>query len=835
VISGVQKVQLIGEISPSVKFRYSPADLFRFGLSPSTAQQIIQQISKQNPSGCLDLGSSRLNFTLDSNVKSLVQMLSKKIPLEDGEVELAEMGELTVEPENFDTQARFNGKPSVFVGVFVNPVFNALTVLSEVKKKLNEIQISDSQHIKSTIPYDSSVFINASINEILKTLVETIIIVGLVVFISLRNLKTSVVIFCSIPLSLLGVLPFLWLMGYSINLLTILAIVLSVGIVVDDSIIVMESALKKVSKGSSILEAGKSAVHELWKPMLILNLTLIALFAPFFFQSGLTADLFKEFAFTIILATLTSLVVAFTIIPPLLKFVSKLGQVEIFDWSKIELKYDLLLQKLIRRKIFLIVILLALIVSTPFVLRLPPKDFLPKEDRSVLLTVVETPTSASPARISQILDEWYMKVKEIPQVRHVFQLGSTGFSFGGVGLKPYEERKETAFDVEKVLYKISSELVSAKLIPINPPPLPSSGTFPIEIALKSSQLDTSLTLICENLTTRLRKTQIFSFLNCAPKIDKLYSTILVNESKLNKIGIPTEFFLKELSALSVNRFISLLPADGRIYRIYSQRKNMSSLEDLKLTPFHYKGKQLYIGSFIDFDFRTSLNAVKQVNQSFSVILQGAPAPGVALGTAVETAEDIVKSVLPKQYSYEFLGDSRQYKRNIAESLKIYILSGATILGLFLIATGSVVLSIATIGSAFVLAFWMGHFICFILSTSANFYSAIGMLILVGLVTKNYVIIIFRLYEKMRANEQPSSPEKLIVESCVERLRPIVMTSVSTIAGHMPLLFVTGAGAVARNSIGSILVPGMIFLTIFSLLGFPILLAICFKFLNLRKK
>ncbi len=833
-IDGVQKLEIIGGSSPAIRFKSSHIELVKSGLSPLQAQRQVAELAERKPSGYLDLGSARLNFQLSTNVESLPSFVNRPIYGSLNNLKLQDIGEISISPESVDTETRFNGKASVFGGVFVNPTYNALTVLKNVKDKLDSIKKEQELPIEISIPYDTSIFISSSLREITKTLMETILIVCLVIFLFFRNLKSSFIVLISLPLSLLGVLPFLYLLGYSINLLTILAIVLSVGIVVDDSIIILERILTERSKGRSMQVSIRETLIELWKPMLLLNLVLVILFVPFFFNTGLTADLFKEFAFTLSAAMLTSLIVAYTVVPYLTQQLGSLGDLKILNWENAELKYRTILERLLHRKWAPLALILIFSLTYPLVTRLPQKDFLPKEDRSVLLTVVEAPKFISPNRMREILDEWYESVKNTPAVRHVFQLGTLNFMFGGVGLLPYSQRKLTAFDVEKELFKIANSIKSVRLIPINPPPLPSSGTFPLEVAFLSPELSNSVLVVCNHLVQELRKIGIYSFIDCIPKLDKLYGFFEINEAKLAQYAIPTDLFLNELSAVTVDRFVSIMPFGTRSYKVFFNLDLFENLENLKFVSFKHQNRDFKFGSFLSIKHRAELDSVHQIGEYFSAILRAAPVPGFPLGSAIDIAKQRLEELTPKNFRIEFLGDSRQYLRNIQESQKIYFFAGLFIFSLYWLSTRSFVLSFGTIFLSFLFSFWIGNFVNFIGGTTVNFYTGIAILILIGLITKNYTIILFKVFEELK-NDKNQNIEEIVIKSSCERLRPILMTSFSTVLGHLPLIFASGAGAVARNSIGITLVFSMIILTVISITVFPTILATALKTLDFRRK
>lgn len=830
-IPGVQKVELIGETAPAVKFVNSIRSLEAMKISQGEVQRRLSSSIQSIPSGWIDVNRSRLNFSILNIPDTVWKLGEKPVRVDGGIYRFRDAGTFKIEPENADSEARFNGQTSVFAGVFVDPQANALTVLNAVKKTLDSVKQANLFEGEVQTPYDSSIFIRASLKEISKTLIETVIIVGLVVFASLKNIRYGFVVFLAIPLSLLGVMPMLYLAGFSINLLTILAIVLSVGIVVDDSILVVEDVVSRISRGESRSDAIKGAIGSLWKPMLILNLCLIVLFLPFFFQTGLTADLFKEFAFAFIMAAVTSLIVALTVIPMLLRFnISDSSKFMSPEWSILKEKQKNILVILMKRANIVLVCMGLILLSLPIVVSLPPRDFLPKEDRSVVLTFVDVPRGISPSRMREILDEWYDVVSKIPDIRHVFQLGSINFNFGGVGLKPYNERDLTAFDVERELFLAGSRLTSARLVPINPPPLPSSGTFPVEFALTSPNVEPALLALCDHISNQMRRTGMFGFVDCVPKANKPVVRMTILEEKLSRYGIPLDFFSRELGAVTVERFVALYPSNTRAYRVYTQLNLDGGLDALKLTPFFFNGERYFFGSFLNFELVSEFDSYKQFDQYYAVILRAAPTPGVPLGTSVKVAQELIDGSLPNVFQREPLGDTRQFLRNIQESRSVYVFAIGLIVALFLAYTKSFILTVVSVGSALVMSFWLGHFVNLMFGFSVNFYSTIGMLILIGLVAKNYVIIIDKALGSLRLSPE-SDINDVVISASLDRLRPVIMTSVSTILGHFPLILATGAGAVARNCIGVTLVGSMFVLTIFSVLVYPVLLSFGLKIVS----
>ncbi|MCX7953172.1 MAG: efflux RND transporter permease subunit, partial [Deltaproteobacteria bacterium] len=686
-IEGIQKLELLGGNLPALKFYVKGDTLHRFGTDLVQFQNLLSSIIKPQPGGFLDLGSVRLNVSIPLELND-IQTSKKFIPLKDGYASLNDFGTLKVEPENNELEARFNGKPSIFLGVFVQPTANALTVLGKVRDELEQFKNKHSFEGSISVPYDSSVFINASLKEILKTLLETILIVGVVVFVSLGSFYYGLLVCVAVPLSLLAVTLFLYFFGYSINLLTILAAVLCVGIVVDDAILVIENAITRIRNGENPAIAGVNAVRSLWKPMLVLNFSLVILFMPFFFQTGLTADLFKEFALAFITAILASLVVSLTVTPAGIPWLQKRFNYTFKDWTRLILIYRNFLKKTLKYSFASIIVLIAFACSLPVLASLVPKDFLPKEDRGVILTFVEIPKFLSPARVKEVLTEWHSVVSRVPETKHVFQIGSTSFNFGGIGLKPYKERQLSAFEVEKEVYRLATQIKSAKLVPINPPPLPSSGTFPVEIALVTPEFDLALLEICNHFLTQLRKTGLYGFLDCSPKADRPELVAKIEESKLASFGIPLNVFVRELSSVTVDRFVSIFPFDSRSYKFFVKMPEIQNVETLASVPFYFNGNQYRLGSFLSFDLKTSLDNVKQINQGFSVVLRAAPLPGVPMDTAIHTAKSAFENAILKDLSVEYLGDTRQFLRNIQESKRLYFFAIALIFALFYFYTRS---------------------------------------------------------------------------------------------------------------------------------------------------
>ena len=830
-IEGVQNVILIGSTKPAIKLKISPVTLQRSDLSPSTFEQAVRSFSQPYPVGYLDVADYRLFFDLSTLAKSFGGLAFKQFKLRDSAATVGDISDVIVEAENFDIQARFNSQPAVFAGVFVSPFENTLSVLRKVKSRLESFKEAKKFLGEITVPYDASVFIEASIKEILKTLLETLIIVGVIVFLCLQDVKSFVVAFISLISSILIIAPFLFIFGYSINLLTILALVLSVGIMIDDMILVIERFFASSEDSSSFNASIYSLLTSLWKPMTVLNLALIILFLPFLFQEGLTADLFKEFALTIILAMLTSLLCSLTVVPTLLIFLHKQGfKFRNNPWKQTEQLYGNFLRKALSHSKVIVLSYLGLLAFLPVFSNLSSKDFLPKEDRSVILTVVETPTFLSPNRVSQILDEWYDTLKNVPAVRHVFQLGGVNFSFGGVGLLPYSERDLSAFEIERELYKASRNFKSGNLLPVNPPPVPSAGTFPVEIALLSPFLNLGLLDVCDQVANYLKQTRSFAFVDCVPKSDKLNVTLKVNEKKLADHGIDINFFQKELAFFTINNFVSIFPQQGSNYRVYLKLQE-GSLQDFEHIPFRWQDRQYFIGSFIDYELSPNLAAYQSVKQQFAVILRGAPFPGTPLGDAVQHALDIVKSNMPPEFSFEALGDSRNYIKNVQESKILYAFALALIFLLFVAYTQSFTLASITLVLSSLSSFFIGNLVCFVLGFSVNFYSSIGMLMLTGLVSKNYIIFLANLLNQRAANDYTEE----CVKTAIDRLRPITMTTISTIAGHIPLVLATGAGAVARNSIGVVLVCGMVFLYLVSLFVYPCFVKLALQFKNWKMR
>ena len=827
-ISGVQRADILGDRTFAMRIWLKPDKMAALGISPSAVRDALARNNYLSALGSTKGSMVSVNLVANTNLTTPEEFRQLVVKEDKGVVvRLGEIADVVLGAQNYDSEVRFNGETATFMGVWVLPTANSLEVIKDVRAAIPGIQAQLPAGMKAGIPYDSTEYIQDAINEVLRTLTETLIIVIIVIFLFLGSFRSVLIPVVAIPISLIGAVFLMLVAGFTINLLTLLAIVLSVGLVVDDAIVMVENVERHIHLGKAPLRAAIDAARELVGPIISMTITLAAVYAPIGIQGGLTGALFREFAFTLAGAVIVSGVVALTLSPMMGSKLLRAGATERGFAGMINRHFESVRQFYMRnlagtlrfRPVVLTLWAIVVLLIIPFY-TFSQRELAPAEDQGVVFGVIQASPNSTIDQTNLYTKEVYDVYRSFPEAQSIFQITSPTGGFGGMVTKPWSERKKTAQQLLLESTGPLSKIAGIRVIPLTPPPLPGGGNFPVDFVIASPAEPQQLVAFAKQLVGKAFASGLFIYADSDLKYDQPQAEVVFDRDKLRSQGVDLSQAGQDLSTLLGGNYVNRFSIQGRSYKVIPQVKRAERLTPEQLSQIYVTGSQNKLvprSTFASLRTTTEPRQLNKFQQLNAVRIQGVIPPGVPLDTALRTLEDEAKTILPQGFTVDYAGESRQLRVEGSKFLGTFLLSAILIYLVlaaqfesfrdpFIILAGSVPLAI----SGSLLFSFLGL-------TTLNIYSQVGLITLVGLISKNGILIV------EFANElQQRGMDKLsaIVEAAGTRLRPILMTTAATVMGHFPLVFATGPGAGARNSIGIMLVSGMIIGTAFTLFVVP---------------
>jgi multidrug efflux pump len=827
-ISGVQRADILGDRTFAMRIWLKPEEMAARGVSPSDVHDALAKNNYLSALGSTKGSMVSVNLVANTDLRTPEEFRQMVVKQQNGVVvRLGEISDVSLGAENYDQDVRFNGETATFMGIWVLPTANSLEVIRNVRKELPAIQQQLPTGMKLGVPYDSTEYIQDAINEVLHTLVETLLIVVVVIFLFLGSFRSVLIPVIAIPISLIGAVFLMLLAGFTINLLTLLAIVLSVGLVVDDAIVMVENVERHLHLGKTPFQAAKDAARELVGPIIAMTITLAAVYAPIGIQGGLTGALFREFAFTLAGAVVVSGVVALTLSPMMGSKLLRAGDTErgfagIVNrgFENVRSLYTRLLSGTLRyRPVVLTLWAIVALLMIPFYM-FSQRELAPAEDQGVVFGVIQSSANSTLDQTNLFTDQVYDVYHSFPESASVFQITNPSGGFGGMVTKPWSQRKKTA---QQLLVESSgplSKIAGVRVIPLTPPPLPGGGNFPVDFAIVSAAEPQQVSQLAEQIVQKAMASGMFIFADTDVKFDQPQTEVVFDRDKLRSQGVDLSQAGQDLSTMLGGNYVNRFSIQGRSYKVIPQVKRVERLTPDQLSQIYVKGSSdqlVPLSTFATLRTTTEPRSLNKFQQLNAVRIQGVIPPNVPLDKALTFLEDQAKQVLPQGFTVDYAGESRQLRVEGSKFLGTFMLSAILIYLVlaaqfesfrdpFIILAGSVPLAISG-----ALAF------SFLGFTTLNIYSEVGLITLVGLIAKNGILIV-----EFANHLQETGLSKLeaITGAANTRLRPILMTTAATVFGHFPLVLANGPGAGARNSIGIMLVSGMIIGTAFTLFVVP---------------
>ena len=836
-LAGVGKAELLGR-KFALRAWLDPDRLAAVDMTPQQVVQVLLQNNYQAAVGNTEGQYTKISMTSDTDVADPDQFRDLVVKQHQGSlIRLRDIARVELGSENYDTLALYKGQPATYVAIELSPGANPLTVAQLVKDELPGIERQLPSGLNVRLAYDASDFIDNSIKEVISTLIEALVIVLVVVFLCLGSLRAAVVPSVAVPLSLVGGAFVMLMMGFSLNLLTLLSMVLAIGLVVDDAIIMVENVHRHIEQGESRFNAAINGAREMATPIIAMTTTLVAVYAPIGFMGGLVGSLFTEFAFTLAGTVVISGIVALTLSPMLSGKVlkphgnpGKFEQVVEKTFNGLANGYKRALDGLMDTKSVVVFFAVVVLGSIYFMLMMSQNELAPTEDQGILFYQGLGPQTSTLEYLQEHGDEVQERMSTVPGYNEDFMiLGITSPNavFGGFKMAPWSEREVTQFEVQPKLDAELKKVTGLQTAVFPPPALPGSGGgLPFQFVITTGESYERLNDVANELLGKAMQSGNFMFLQKSIDFDRPVTRVKVDRDRVADLGLSMQDVGQALSSMLGGGYINRFSMQGRSYQVIPQVDKEFRLDEQALNDYYIRADNaelVPLASVISFEKDVEPSQRTQFNQLNSLTLQGVVMPGVTQGDAMTFMEESAGEIFPQGFSYDYTGQSRQFAQQGSALAVTFFLS---LLVIYLVLAAqfeswrdpfiilvSVPMSVAGAMAFIVLGF-----------ASMNIYTQVGLITLIGVVSKNGILIVE--FANQLQVDKGLNKRQAVVEAAAIRLRPIIMTSLALIFAMVPLLIAIGPGAESRFAIGLTIATGLgigTFFTIFVLPAFYILL------------
>ncbi|SDH81465.1 multidrug efflux pump [Pseudomonas benzenivorans] len=831
-LPGMAEAEILGNQVFAMRLWLDPVRLAAYGVTAADVDEAVRKYNFLSAAGEVKGQYVVTSINAATDLKSPEAFAA--IPLKtigDSRVLVGDVARVEMGAENYDSISSFDGTPSVYIGIKGTPSANPLEVIKEVRKIMPDLEAQLPPNLKVSIAYDATLFIQASIDEVVKTLGEAVLIVIVVVFLFLGAFRSVLIPVVTIPLSMIGVLFFMQMMGYSINLLTLLAMVLAIGLVVDDAIVVVENIHRHIEEGRTPFEGAIEGAREIAMPVVAMTITLAAVYAPIGLLEGLTGALFKEFAFTLAGAVIISGIVALTLSPMMCAKLLRHDE----NPSGLAHKLDELFERLKRRYQQLlhgtlntrpVVVVFALIVLGLIPVLLNPmftkSELAPDEDQGIIFMMANAPQPTNLDYINAYTDQFVEIFRAFPEYYSSFQINGFNGVQSGIGgflLTPWDERQRTQMAILPEVQAKLDQIPGLQIFGFNLPSLPGTGEgLPFQFVINTPADYQSLLQVAERIKQRGLESGKFYFLDIDLAFDKPEVVVEIDRQKAAQMNVSMEDLGMTLATLLGEGEINRFTIDGRSYKVIAQVERAYRDNPDWLNNYYVKngeGELLPLATLIKVSDRARPTQLNQFQQLNSAIIQGMP--GVSIGEAIDTIRQIAAEEAPQGFGFDYAGASRQY---VQEGSALYVTFGLALAIIFLVLAAQ----FESFRDPLVILVTVPLSICgalvpiFLGFSSMNIYTQVGLVTLIGLISKHGILIVE--FANQLRREKGLSRREAVEEAAAIRLRPVLMTTAAMVFGMVPLILASGAGAVSRFDIGLVIATGMSVGTLFTLFVLP---------------
>ncbi|MEE4674013.1 multidrug efflux RND transporter permease subunit [Pseudomonas alliivorans] len=829
-LPGMAEAEILGNQVFAMRLWLDPVRLAGFSLTAADVTDAVRRYNFLSAAGEIKGEYVVTSINATTELKSAEAFAT--IPLKtngDSRVLLGDVARVEMGAENYNTVSSFDGIPSVYIGIKGTPSSNPLDVIKEVRRIMPELESQLPPSLKVSIAYDATLFIQASIHEVVKTLLEAVLIVIVVVFLFLGALRSVLIPVVTIPLSMIGVLFFMQLMGYSINLLTLLAMVLAIGLVVDDAIVVVENIHRHIEEGRTPFEAAIEGAREIAMPVVSMTITLAAVYAPIGFLEGLTGALFREFALTLAGAVVISGIVALTLSPMMCAMLlrreenpsglaHRLDQV----FERLKVRYQRILHATLNTRPVVVVFAIIVLCLIPVLLMFTKSELAPDEDQGIIFMMATSPQTTNLNYINAYTERFVALFKAFPEYYSSFQINGFNGVQTGVGgflLKPWNERTRTQMEILPEVQARLSDIPGLQIFGFNLPSLPGTGEgLPFQFVINTPNDYPALLEVAERIKKRATDSGKFAFMDIDLAFDKPEVVVDIDRAKAAQMGVSMQDLGGTLATLLAEAEINRFTLEGRSYKVIAQverayRDNPGWLNNYYVR--NSEGQLLALSTLITVSDRARPRQLNQFQQLNSAIIQGFPI--VSMGEALETVRQIASEEAPEGFAYDYAGASRQY---VQEGSALWITFALALAIIFLVLAAQ----FESFRDPLVILVTVPLSICgaliplFLGLSSMNIYTQVGLVTLIGLISKHGILIVE--FANQLRRHQGLSAREAVEEAAAIRLRPVLMTTAAMVFAMVPLILATGAGAVSRFDIGMVIATGMSVGTLFTLIVLP---------------
>ncbi|WP_343527577.1 efflux RND transporter permease subunit [Sphingomonas sp.] len=828
-VPGVASVNIMGGQTLAMRIWLDPDKLAARGLSAADVAQALRSNNVQSAPGQLKGSDTAINITAASDLRSVDEFRDMVLKsAADGIVRLRDVATVELGGQNYDASALRNGHTTVYVAIAPTPDGNPLTIVKAVNDLLPRIQRVAPPGVTVVNQFDVAHFVNASIEEVIHTLVEAIVIVVIVIFLFLGSLRAVIIPVVTIPLSLIGTAALMLAFGFSLNLLTLLAMVLAIGLVVDDAIVVVENIHRHIEEGLSPFRAAIQGAREIVGPVIAMTITLAAVYTPIGLMGGLTGALFREFAFTLAGSVIVSGVIALTLSPMMSRYLlnaklteGRMSQAIEHNMARITAGYDRLLGRTLAARGAVLLLGVAVLAGIVLLFAGARRELAPQEDQGYVYVQTKGPQYANieyTARYARAVEAMFRSLPEY--TGSFFGNGMDGLNngFGGVILKEWGKRARNADAIQAELNGKGGGITGVYATAFQPAPLPAgSGGLPVQMVIRSPDDFPALYRALEGIKGAAWGSGLFVFVDSDLAFDSPEAHIAIDRAKAGQMGVSMAAIADTLATLVGENYVNRFNWHDRSYDVIAQVPRNRRVTPDNLGRFYVKaasGAQVPLATLVSIDMRPQANRLPQFNQMNAATLSAVLAPGVTMGEAVAFLQ---AQPLPPGMTIDWLSDSRQY---VHEGNRLTISFGFALVVIFLVLAAQfesfrdplvilVTVPLAICGA--LLPLYLGY-------ATLNIYTQIGLVTLIGLISKHGILMVS--FANEIQHHEGLERIAAIRKAAAIRMRPVLMTTAAMVAGLVPLLFASGAGAASRFAIGIVVVIGMLIGTLFTLFVLP---------------